>query len=261
MRIAKLLPGGLAAGLAVALAAAPAAAQETGSVKGTFVLEGDAPVLAPRIEAGANVKDGAVCAANPVPNQTIVVDPDTKGLANVFIWIRRVNERDIPAEFRKPKEPTVVIDQKDCVFTPHCVVARTGQTLVMLNGDAVAHNVHVNAIRGDTINDLVAPNDREGVRRELKKADILPVPVTCDIHPWMKGHMLVVDHPYAAVSGAQGQFEIVGLPPGKYDFMLWHEAAGYLKGIDAVEKVEVKAGQPTDLGALKVDVKDLDDVN
>ena len=77
----------------------------------------------------------------------------------------------------------------------------------------------------------------------------------------LKNSVMAAPAPYGTPFEAQGQFEIVGLPPGKYDFMLWHEAAGYLKGIDAVEKVEVKAGQPTDLGALKVDVKDLDDVN
>lgn len=258
MRLTNRKFAGLIAGLAMMASVAPAMAQ-TGSVKGTFVLEGEAPELPPKIKAGDNVKDGAVCAADPVPNQTLVVDPATKGVANVFIWIARFDEKDIPADLKKPAKATLEIDQKGCVFVPHCVIARTGQTLVMLNGDAVAHNVHVNAIRGDSINDLVAPNDREGVKRELKKADILPVPVTCDIHPWMKAHMLVLDHPYGAVSNEKGQFEITGLPPGKYDFKIWQEAAGYLRDIKA-DDIEVKAGGATDLGNLKVDVKKLKDL-
>jgi hypothetical protein len=252
MRLVRLLPAGLVAGL-MTLAQSAFAAEETGGIKGTFVLKGDAPValpLPPKVPAGANVKDSQVCAANPVPDETIVVDPATKGMANVFIWLPKFDEKDIPKDLQKPANKKVTIDNKGCNFVPHAFVIRTDQELVMTNSDAVAHNVHTYPLRGSAINDLVAPNDKQGVERDMKKPELLPIPVKCDIHPWMQAYMLVVDNPYAAVSDAKGEFEITGLPPGKYEFRIWQEAAGY---VDRSFKVEVKAGQVTDLGKIPVD--------
>ena len=57
------------------------------------------------------------------------------------------------------------------------------------------------------------------------------MPVDCNIHPFMKGHLLVQDHPYMAVSGEDGTFEIKNIPAGKHEFQFWHEAAGYLKNL------------------------------
>jgi hypothetical protein len=254
MKFARLLPAGLVAASALFLNLHTASAQKTGSVKGMFVLDGKVPEAAqkPLYEKGANIKDGQVCAAHDIPNQTYVVDSTTKGLANVFIWVQRIDKDEIPAEYKKPKNPTIEIDQKGCVFLPHCAIAMEGQELVMKNGDAVAHNVHLSAVRGKEINDLVAPNDRDGVKRPLK-ADLMPMPVKCDIHPWMVGHLLILDHPYAALSNEKGQFTIEGLPEGTYDFRVWHESQGYVK-VDTKD-IAVKAGKATDLGTLKVEPK------
>ncbi len=251
MRIARLLPAGLIAASALFISVNSASAQ-TGSVKGMFVLDGKAPELPPKVAKGENVKDAQVCAVTGVPDETYVVDATTKGLANVFIWVQRIDKDDIPAEFQKPKKPTVEIDNKGCQFVPHCVIAQAGQEIVMKNADAVAHNVHLAAVRGKEINDLVAPNDREGVKRKLE-ADILPMTVKCDIHPWMIGHVLILDHPYAALSDEKGAFTIEGLPEGTYDFRVWHESQGYVKV--ETKDIEVKAGKATDLGTLKVEPK------
>ncbi len=54
--------------------------------------------------------------------------------------------------------------------------------------------------------------------------------------------MLVVDHPFAAVSDELGAFEIGDLPPGKYSFRVWHERSGFL---DKQLTVEIKPGETT----------------
>ncbi|MFN8854847.1 MAG: carboxypeptidase-like regulatory domain-containing protein, partial [Planctomycetaceae bacterium] len=51
---------------------------------------------------------------------------------------------------------------------------------------------------------------------------------------------LILDHPFMAVSDANGKFEIEGLPAGKHEFTVWHEKKGYL---DKKLVVEVKAGE------------------
>lgn len=245
----SLFAGAVCFGLMV-----PASAQDLGGIKGTFILKGDIPELPPLVKKGENVKDSGICAVADVPDQSVVVDKDTKGLANVFIWIGRFRERDIPDKLKTPAESEIVADQKGCVFIPHAMVARTGQTLKMINSDPVAHNFHVNAIRGDAFNPLIAANDQQGVKHEFKKADVLPVPVTCDIHPWMKANLLVLDHPYGAASNEKGEFEIADIPPGKYDFKVWQESVGYVRGLD-VEDVEIEAGKTIDLGKLEVQLK------
>ncbi len=251
MRLDRHLPPSLIATLAFFVSMHTAAAQ-TGSVKGKFVLEGKLPDLPPKVEKDANAKDGQVCATEAVPDQTYLVNPTTKGLANVFIWVPRIDKEDIPAEYKKPKSPTVEIDNKGCQFVPHCAIAMEGQQLKMVNADAVAHNVHLSAIRGKGINQLVGPNNRIGVVKPLK-ADILPMTVKCDIHPWMEAHLLILEHPYAALSNEIGVFTIVGLPEGIYDLRVWHESQGYIKA--DTRRVEVKAGTATDLGELKIMVK------
>jgi hypothetical protein len=260
MRLTNRLLAGLAAGVAALAFIAPAAAQETGGITGTFVLKGEmpeVPSLAPQI-----TKDQQVC-ANPVPpNEKLIVDPQTKGIANVFVWIAKIDANKIPKELQKPEKDEISLDNQGCRFVPHCILAREGQTVVLLNSDAVGHNVHPTPLTGGgSFNQLIAPNEKEGIKKPVGKKQILPIPVKCDIHPWMLAHMLILDHPYAALTDAKGEFTIEGLPPGKYDLKVWHEGGGYVgftsKGIQGIEVV---AGKPTELGKKEIDVKEMKQV-
>jgi hypothetical protein len=76
-----------------------------------------------------------------------------------------------------------------------------------------------------------------------------PFPVACDLHPWMRAWWLVLDHPYAAISDAEGKFTIADLPPGNYEFRVWHEKFG---DIHQALKVAVKADQMTVLEDIRV---------
>ncbi len=48
----------------------------------------------------------------------------------------------------------------------------------------------------------------------------------CDVHFWMASYVHVLDHPYYAVTGDDGSFEIKDLPAGTYTVEVWHEKLG-----------------------------------
>ena len=71
--------------------------------------------------------------------------------------------------------------------------------------------------------------DGEESSRVLTKAEAIPLPVDCNIHPFMHGCVLVKDDPYMAASAADGTFEIKNVPAGKHEFEFWHEQPGRLE--------------------------------
>ncbi len=52
------------------------------------------------------------------------------------------------------------------------------------------------------------------------------VPFKCDVHKWMNAYVGVLDHPFYSVTGADGAFSLMGLPPGTYTIEVWHEKLG-----------------------------------
>ena len=52
------------------------------------------------------------------------------------------------------------------------------------------------------------------------------IPFKCDVHGWMNAWIGVLDHPFYAVTTANGTFSLKGLPPGTYTIEAWHEKLG-----------------------------------
>ena len=199
------------------------ASEGVGTLRGKVEYVGTFTPLPPLYSKGGDVKDAAVCAAVEAPNETILVKDG--GLANVFVYLRKaptVAGDAVPAE-------NAVFDQKNCVFLPHAMTVRVGQTVKVLNSDAVAHNTHTNGKKTTSFNSIVNPNDTVGATLIYKQAEQEPISVVCDIHAWMRAYHLPIDHPFAAVSSADGTFEIKDLPAGKHEFKVWHEVGGLLE--------------------------------
>lgn len=51
----------------------------------------------------------------------------------------------------------------------------------------------------------------------------------CDVHPWEFAYVNVLEHPFFAVTDANGNFAINGLPPGRYTIEAHHRKAGVLQ--------------------------------
>lgn len=231
-------------------------AADWGTISGQVVLKEDAPKPVLLHAKGANIKDAAVCAAADTYKDDLVVDASTKGIANVFVYLYRA-PKDIHPEAAKPA-PKVIFDQEKCLFKPHALVVQAGQTVEVLNSDPIAHNTHTYPLRNQAVNILVAPNTPagEGVEVATNTRESLPHQVKCDYHPWMMAYWLVLDHPYAAATDAQGNFKIENLPVGEHEFRVWHERAGYL---DRKYAVTVKAGDNAPLKPIEVTLSQLED--
>jgi len=228
------------AALALGSAACTVSAAEWGTVKGQILLSGDLPKLDPIVRKGdATAKDAAVCAAQDVPNEKLVVDADSKGIKNVVIYIQK-KPAAVHPDLAEPSAKEVTFDQKGCQFLPHVLLVQTGQSVRVLSDDAVAHNTHTNTIKTPAENFVVPANDRKGIlMKPFKTAERLPTRINCDIHAFMEAYWVILDHPYMAVTDDKGNFEIPNLPTGTHEFIVWHERCGYL---DKKYSVDVKAG-------------------
>lgn len=247
--------GLLAAALVGIIAAPTSAVAGYGDVKGQFVLDGDVPELPPLVKQGdPTAKDPEVCAAQDVPDESLLVNKENKGIANIILFPSRA-PKDIKEDLAKPPADPAVFDQKGCLFLPHVLVVRAGQTVTVKSDDTCAHNVRSTFIRNTSFNFTVQPKDRKGVDiTNLEAAEPLPMPIKCDIHPYMQSYWVIADHPYVGVTDADGNFEIKGLPAGSHTFRVWHEKAGY---IDRSFKIEVEDGKVTDLGKTEVKASDI----
>ena len=213
----------------------PISTGDPGTLTGKITIQGSFQPLAPLVAKGTSAKDAEFCAAQmDIPNEKLVVNDG--GVANVVIFMDKA-----PKAFSKlkPAEAHVVFDQKNCTFSPHVLLVRTGQPIHVWNSDGAAHNTHTYPKKNTGSSSTVKPGDQTDKNQLLyKKAESQPLAVGCDFHAWMKGYHFPVDHPFAVVSSADGSFELKDIPPGKYRFKVWHEG----KFLSRRENVEITSG-------------------
>ncbi len=217
-----------------------------GHFSGTIVFHGEAPP-APRYSVNA---DRAFCGRHALVDESLLVDPMGRGVKNVVVYLYQ-SRSDAPPKIHPAYEARaadrIVLDNKDCRFEPHITLLRTTQTLVLTNSDRIGHNAKVDA-RHKPTNSLI-PSGGE-FETKFDSAERLPCQVGCNIHPWMRGYIVIKDNPYMAVTDRHGKFRIDNLPVGEWTFQFWHEEAGYLREVTV-------DGKPTEWprGRLKVEIQ------
>jgi plastocyanin len=187
-----------------------------GSVMGTITLEGTAPAA-----ETIRMNSDPACAELATDTETeYYVVGDSGGLGNVFVYVKEGLEgRNFPV----PDEPAM-IDQQGCRYTPHVFGMRVGQTLNIRNSDDTLHNIHATPAANAEFN-MGQPIQGMEFDRTFEEAEVM-VPFKCDVHSWMNAYVGVLDHPYFAVTGNDGSFDISELPPGDYVVEAWHEELG-----------------------------------
>ena len=210
-------------------------AAESGTLRGRFVYEGQSPKQTKLIIN----KDQDICGAFDLRNEQLVVAEDGS-IRDVIIYARK-----LPGPSGQGEDDVVVLDNKDCRFAPHVVAVRPGQTLRIKNSDPVAHNTDIKFNSNSAFNEGLPPTATKDLK--LSKAERKPVSVSCSIHPWMRGYLVVQDTPFIAITKEDGSFEIEGLPVGKeVEFQVAHPKWKTVKfDVD---------GKPTKRGRFKLKV-------
>jgi hypothetical protein len=235
----------------------------TGTLKGRVTLDGgepDLPTLTKELQEkmAANAQDGKFCLSAPEDqkSQQKWVFGQNKGVGNVFVWLQPPAGHYFKVDMAKKTWPDVVkMNQPHCAFMPHANVlfpsaynadkpsdpTPTGQKFIVTNTAPMNHNT---AWKGGSENqgdNKIIPSGKD-LEVELRP-DSEAVMFHCDIHKWMDAVVRVFDHPYAAVTDKDGNYEIKNVPAGaELSIIVWHEVAGYgNKGKDG-DKVTLKAG-------------------
>ncbi len=197
-------------------AQAAAAGQAAGAVSGKITFAGTAPKPRP-----VNMGTDPVCAkaGSGVTSERLLVGAGS-GLQNVFVYVKEgLGNRKFPV----PTTP-VTLDQKACRYIPHVFGIQVGQPLRVTNSDETLHNVHWTPKVNPETN-FSQPRKTPAVTKTFGKPEV-GVMIRCDVHGWMNGFAGVVEHPFFAVSAADGSFQIKGLPAGSYTLEAWHEVLG-----------------------------------
>jgi len=185
---------------------------------------------------------GSVKWSGPVPHAAVfpitkdpqICDPESKkstdlerliigtggGVANTVVYLKNISSgkaMDLPEQRRH-------LNQKHCRYVPHILLVPENGTLSMMSSDATLHTIHMD---GAATFNLPFPFTDRVTTRTMAYPGL--VHLRCNGgHVWMNAEMMVVPHPYYAVTDETGRFEFTDVPPGTYQIVAWHEGWGLL---------------------------------
>lgn len=151
-----------------------------------------------------------------VANESLLVNSEGRVQNTVIV----LQPTDRPA---RAQPAGVVLDNRNCAFTPHVQVAPLGSELRLKNSDPILHTVHAR-LGNETLFNVGLPRWKQ-VTKSLTRSGI--VRINCDVlHTWMSAAIVVTQSPYYAVTDRHGRFVIEQLPAGEYEMETWHEKLG-----------------------------------
>ncbi len=225
-----------------------------GAIQGRIVYGGDAPeAMMLDIE-----RDAEVCGRVGLVEESLVVNRENRGIRFVAIWLESKDPVPVHPDLKPFGSMSPVLDNRDCRFEPRMLAVRTGQTLLLKNSDPIAHNAAVYVRRTTPFSEVIPQN--KPLQKIFAKAETLPTRVDCSIHAWMKAWLVICDHPYVAITDADGRFSIPMIPAGEWKFRFWHERPGFLSSLHQGEtltpvtkgtwNLTVRDSETLDLGEL-----------
>jgi plastocyanin len=212
--------------VALLLLTSLSASARTGTITGVVRYTGVVPP-----SQRVTLTDGQVILHNDV-----VVDAKSKGLRNVAVvldWKEKVAA--------DAKAKPVVVDQRDMLFVPRVVTVQEGRKVRFENNDLYNHAVSAQSVHAENVFNVTTPAGQPYEHQFKWQKN--PIPIGCVLHSWMRAYVITAQHPYHAVSDAQGKFRIENVPAGKHTLMLVHPDTNYRATVD----VDVGAGKTAEV--------------
>lgn len=186
--------------------------QNSGTIEGTVTYNGILPALE-KVEIS---KDQEICGQTEKVNEKLLVGKN-RGLQNVVVSIVDIGKG------KAFEEATAVLDQRDCRYTPHVVLVPNEKPLRILNNDGILHSVRTHSSKNPAFHKAQSKFKKEMVET-FGQAEFIQV--SCDVHSWMSGWIVVQEHPYFAVTNESGEFHLTRVPAGTYQLRFQHEFLG-----------------------------------
>jgi len=146
--------------------------------------------------------------------ERLVIGPDG-GVANAVVYLKGITKGkawDLPPARQS-------LDQKNCRYVPHIMLVPQNEDLKMKSSDPILHNIQM---VGCAYYNLPFPIKDKVITRPFPRMGVADL--KCDAgHVWMNSEVLVVRHPYYAVTDEHGRFKLTNVPPGDYVIEAWHE--------------------------------------
>jgi hypothetical protein len=221
-----------------------------GTITGTVKWSGPTP-KAPKLPI---TKDASVCdpESHKVRDLERLEISSDGGVANTVVFLKDITKgkaMDLP-------EAREHLDQKSCRYVPHIMLVPQGGNLEVKSSDPVLHTVHMT---GAASNNIPFPMQNQVIPINLSRNGV--VELKCNAgHVWMNAEILVVKHPYYAVTDEHGFFKLSDVPSGEYEIEAWHEGWQNMSEesvLDVAAQVRVKRPvySPPQTWAKKVSVK------
>lgn len=202
----------------------PPAQEKTGVLLGTVRFTGKVPPPK-KLETTEN---------SLIVHHDLIVDPKSKGLRDVVAFLENA-----PAQPPVKKAKPALLDQKDMIFLPRVLAVQQGQTVRFENNDQCNHSVIANStVKANQFNLFVT---HQHPYEHVFEAQKHSIQIGCSLHAWMRAYIYVFPHPWFALTDAQGQFKIEGIPPGTYTLWLRHPDTGKHER----REVRIRAGEQT----------------
>jgi hypothetical protein len=181
----------------------------------TGIVKWTGPV--PKIPKMPITKNADICDPNSQKTrdlERLVIDSDG-GVQNTVVFLKDITR----GRALQLPEARAQLDQKSCRYVPHIMLVPMSSNLQIKSSDPVLHTVHMS---GAADYNVPFPFQGQYIPETMTRAGV--VNLKCNAgHIWMNAEVLVVKHPYYAVTDEHGFFKLTDVPPGEYEIEAWHE--------------------------------------
>jgi hypothetical protein len=181
-----------------------------GTISGSVKWSGPAP----RIPAFPVTKDPQICdpdSRKTIELERLIVGPQG-GVANTVVYLKNISS----GKALEAPEQRRHLDQRHCHYIPHILLVPENAALQMQSSDATLHTIHM---EGAATFNLPFPFPNQVISRTMSSPGL--VHLRCNGgHVWMNVEMMVIPHPYYAVTEESGKFEFTECR--QEPIKLWH---------------------------------------